>query len=180
VTSLQAQLRKSSHGSPSLSSPRPGSSVDGTGDAALSSRLAAAQASVSTLERRLAATQAQLRDAEARLGEQRGKYGVAEGKWEARVRELEQRVRAAEEKVKRERQGAKERMQELRGESQCVPLPRVSPSPAIIALTVCPCRRLEHELSDAQRRGTQLDDVLRQQQQQQRQAGRPDSRQSAA
>ncbi|KPV72942.1 uncharacterized protein RHOBADRAFT_55197 [Rhodotorula graminis WP1] len=160
VSSLQAQLRKSSHGSPSLSSPRPGSSSGGAGDAALSSRLAAAQASVSTLERRLTATQAQLRDAESRLGEQRGKYGVAEGKWEARVRELEQRVRAAEEKVKRERQGAKERMQELRGESQ----------------------RLEHELSDAQRRGTQLDDVLRQQQQQQqqRQASRPESRQSAA
>ncbi|GAA5916212.1 hypothetical protein JCM8208_000034 [Rhodotorula glutinis] len=160
VLSLQAQLRKSSHGSPNLSSPRPGSSSGGAGDAALSSRLAAAQATVSTLERRLAATQAQLRDAESRLGEQRGKYGVAEGKWEARVRELEQRVRAAEEKVKRERQGAKERMQELRGESQ----------------------RLEHELSDAQRRGTQLDDVLRQQQQQQqqRQASRPESRQSAA
>ncbi|BGP43939.1 hypothetical protein JCM10449v2_007996 [Rhodotorula kratochvilovae] len=158
VASLQSQLRRSSSahgGSPNASrSPNPGD-----GDSAVQSRLAAAQASVSTLERRLAATQAQLRDAEARLGEQRGKYGVAEGKWEARVRELEQRVRAAEEKVKRERQGAKERMEELRSES----------------------RRLEHELSDAQRRGTQLDDVLREQRRQAAaEGGRPGSRQSAA
>lgn len=115
VASLQSQLRRSSHGSPN-----PASSSSLSGGDGVASRLSAAQASVSTLERRLAATQAQLRDAESRLGEQRSKYGVAEGKWEARVRELEQRVRAAEEKVKRERQGAKERMEELRGESRCV------------------------------------------------------------
>lgn len=84
------------------------------------SRLRAAEAKVSTVERRLAATQDQLRDAESRLEQQRSKYGVAEGKWEARVRELEQRVRAAEEKVKRERQGAKERVAELEQDARWV------------------------------------------------------------
>ncbi|GJN94269.1 hypothetical protein Rhopal_007343-T1 [Rhodotorula paludigena] len=158
VSSLQSQLT-SLRRSPNPNSPNPSSSSSpsSTSEATLRSRLSAAQASTATLERRLGATQAQLGDAEARLGEQRGKYGVAEGKWEARVRELEQRCRAAEERVKRERQGAKERMEELRGES----------------------RRLEGELADAQRRGTQLDDVLRQRQQQQQQ-DRPGSAQASA
>ncbi|GAA6058279.1 hypothetical protein JCM3770_002889 [Rhodotorula araucariae] len=157
VASLQSQVRRESSAQSSLEASRSPNPGDGDGGS-LQSRLSAAEASAATAERRLAATQAQLRDAEARLGEQRAKYGVAEGKWEARVRELEQRVRAAEEKVKRERQGAKERMEELRSES----------------------RRLEHELSDAQRRGTQLDDVLRQQQRQAAQESRPGSRQSTA
>ncbi|GAA6019786.1 hypothetical protein JCM8202_001220 [Rhodotorula sphaerocarpa] len=133
LTSLRRSPNPDAPHDPSASPSRPAWT-----EANLVSRLRAAEAKVSTVERRLAATQDQLRDAESRLEQQRSKYGVAEGKWEARVRELEQRVRAAEEKVKRERQGAKERVAELEQDA----------------------RRLRDNIADAKRRDQQLDEVL--------------------
>lgn len=96
----------------------------------------------SHLEKRLVATQTQLKTAEEKLNEAKVKVAAAEGSWQARLRELQERNRELEEKVKRERQGAKERMNEL-----------------MVQVT-----NLKEQVEASDRRGKQLDSVIKTQQ----------------
>ncbi|KAH9815255.1 hypothetical protein DFH28DRAFT_969151 [Melampsora americana] len=96
----------------------------------------------SQLEKRLLATQTQLKTAEEKLSEAKVKVATAEGSWQARLRELQERNRELEEKVKRERQGAKERMNELTTQVQ----------------------NLKEQVDASDRRGKQLDSVIKTQQ----------------
>lgn len=96
----------------------------------------------SQLDKRLIATQTQLKTAEEKLSEAKVKVAAAEGSWQARLRELQERNRELEEKVRRERQGAKERMNEL----------------------VAQIAHLKEQVEGADRRGKQIDSVIKTQQ----------------
>ncbi|KAG2005756.1 hypothetical protein CC2G_002136 [Coprinopsis cinerea AmutBmut pab1-1] len=89
-------------------------------------------------EKRLHNAQNQLMNAEEKIMQLNQRNAAADEKWEARVREYEARLKAAEERVKRERQGSKERVLELENN----------------------IKSLQRQLDLAQKRTTQLNEVL--------------------
>lgn len=100
------------------------------------SRLQSVQDTATTNSRQLSKTEKSYKQ---KLDEAKVKVATAEGSWQARLRELESRNRQLEEKVKRERQGAKERVNEL----------------------VSQISGLKEQVVAQQRRGKQLDEVLK-------------------
>ncbi len=112
-------------------------------------------------ERRLHNAQNQLLSSEEKITTLNQKSMLTDGKWEARVKEYEARLKAAEERVKRERQGAKERVLELENSLKCV---------FFFCHAFCrkktddwfffSCRNLQRQLDLAQKRSTQLNEII--------------------
>jgi len=111
-------------------------------------------------ERRLHNAQNQLLSSEEKITTLNQKSMLTDGKWEARVKEYEARLKAAEERVKRERQGAKERVLELENSLKWGFFFFSIVSATLKEPTIVFFRNLQRQLDLAQKRSTQLNEII--------------------